>query len=335
MARNSSDPLRVLDPAIRKALPLCPQPPWLAPMLATRVEKGFSDPQWVYEPKLDGVRCLVFFDGRAVRLMSRNRKDITHTYPDLAAALQRQLISPCIVDGEIVAFAGELPSFGRLQQRMHVQRPGAALIQRVPVELFLFDILQCDGLELLGLPLLLRKAVLEKAVKFAPPIHFTAHRPEHGERFLAEACRRGWEGLIAKRADAPYQCRRSRDWLKLKCINEQEFVIGGWTDPQGGRTGFGALLVGYYEQGQLRYAGKVGTGFTEKTLRQLKRKLDELARDSSPFAEPTGEKRAHFVDPLLIAQVGYSEWTPDVRLRHPRFQGLRDDKDPRQIRRER
>jgi ATP-dependent DNA ligase len=163
----------------------------------------------------------------------------------------------------------------------------------------------------------------------------STHRNTEGEAYLREACRRGWEGLVAKRADAPYRPgRRSPDWLKLKCVHEQELVVGGWTDPQRSRTGFGALLVGYYEGSDLRYAGKVGTGFDHRVLTDLSARFRDLAADGSPFAEPVRENGAHWLRPELVAQIGFSEWTRDGKLRHPRYLGLRDDKAPQDVVRE-
>ena len=164
----------------------------------------------------------------------------------------------------------------------------------------------------------------------------SSHRNGDGEAYFREACGRGWEGLVAKRADAPYRPgRRSDDWLKLKCVHEQELVVGGWTDPQRSRTGFGALLVGYYHgDGGLRYAGKVGTGFDRRTLTELSARFRDLAADRSPFAEPVHEKGAHWLRPQLVAQIGFSEWTRDGKLRHPRYLGLRDDKAPGDVVRE-
>jgi bifunctional non-homologous end joining protein LigD len=184
-------------------------------------------------------------------------------------------------------------------------------------------------------PLRARKALLRRSLGFADPIRMTAHRNRDGEAFFAEACRKGWEGLIAKRADAPYTHGRSRDWLKFKCSAEQELVIGGYTAPRGSRTELGALLLGYYEDGELRYAGKVGTGFTRATLREIRDKLSGLRRNSSPFADEVRDRSATWVEPQLVAQVGFSEWTRDGRLRHPRFLGLRDDKAADEVVRER
>jgi bifunctional non-homologous end joining protein LigD len=200
---------------------------------------------------------------------------------------------------------------------------------------YLFDVLWCDGYDVRALELRWRKALLRQAIDFAGPLRYSTHRNREGETYFAYACAHGWEGLVAKRASSRYVGRRSPDWLKFKCEAEQELVIAGFTEPQGSRVGFGALLVGYYEDGTLRYAGKVGTGFDTKTLVALRRRFDALGQDVSPFAERVREKGAHWLRPELVAQVGFSEWTTDGKLRHPKYLGLRDDKAPADVVRER
>src|SRR5688572_3352496 len=298
------------------------QPAWAQPMLATLTRDYFSDPDWVYEPKLDGIRCLAFKRGSDVRLMSRNKLDRTHVYPKVASALAAQ-DADFVIDGEIAALEGDRTSFSLLQQSHRAT---------VAITYFVFDILFVDGKDVTKLDLLARKAVLRKTLKWRKPLSFVQHVEEEGEAYLEEACKRGWEGLIAKRADAPYTKGRSRDWLKFKCSNEQELVIGGYTDPQGARTHFGALLVGYYEDGELRYAGKVGTGYNQQSLKEIHAEMKALERKSSPFSgEPPVRKNVHWLEPRLVAQVGFGEWTTDGRLRHPRFIGLRRDKKPKDV----
>jgi bifunctional non-homologous end joining protein LigD len=297
----------------------------MEPMKAVLTDRAFSDADWIYERKLDGIRCLAFkADGRA-QLRSRNDLSLNGRFPGIAAALEADPATDAVIDGEIVAFEGAQTSFARLQQRG--ERPTSVFF-------YVFDILRLDGEDVTDQPLRARKALLRDALAFADPIRFTVHRNRDGEAFFAEACRKGWEGLIAKRADAPYTFGRSRDWLKFKCSAEQELVIGGYTAPRGSRTELGALLVGYYDDGELRYAGKVGTGFTRATLRDLADKLAPLRRDSSPFADEVRERNVTSVEPQLVAQVGFTEWTRDGRLRHPRFLGLRDDKAARDVVRE-
>jgi bifunctional non-homologous end joining protein LigD len=312
------------------------QPAWLDPQLATLTRDRFSDPAWIFERKLDGERCLAYRDGPEVRLMTRNQKLVTGTYPELAAALEAQQANDFIVDGEVVAFDGNKTSFARLQHRLGVGDPGPALLAEVPVFYYVFDVAWAAGRDARPLPLRERKRLLGSLLSFHDPLRFTEHREADGEAYWREACVRGWEGVIAKRADAPYQPGRSRDWLKFKCENSQEFVIGGYTDPQGSRTGFGALLLGYHDRdGKLAYAGKVGTGFGRRTLASLHSALAALERDRPPFERGTAPRsRVHWVEPCLVAQVGFSEWTTDGQLRHPRFQGLRRDKDPAEVVRE-
>ena len=313
------------------------QPDWLEPELATLTADRFSDPAWIYERKFDGERCLAFRDGDQLRLMTRNQQHVTATYPEIAEALQAQRASDFVVDGEVVAFDRDQTSFSRLQRRLGVRDPAPALRAEIPVYIYLFDVLWASGRDVRGLPLLERKEVLGSLLSFGGPLRFTEHRDTDGEAYYREACQLGWEGIIAKRGDAPYQAGRSRDWLKFKCLNGQEFVIGGYTDPQRSRVGFGALLLGYYDgEGRLRYAGKVGTGFNRETLTSLHAALAADEQPAAPFEPVRGLPRSgvHWVTPKLVAQVGFSEWTADGELRHPRYQGLRRDKNPAQVVRE-
>jgi bifunctional non-homologous end joining protein LigD len=311
-------------------------PEWIAPMLATLTDRPFSDPAWIYETKLDGQRSLLFREGDAIRLMTRNRKDRTSHYPDLEEAARRAIGVDLIADGEIVVFDGDRTSFSRLQGRMQNARPSAALVAAEPVIYYLFDLLWIDGQDLTARPLTERKDRLRRVVAFADPLRYSDHLEEDGELALRLACEQGLEGLIAKRAASPYVAGRSREWLKLKCVLEQEFVVVGWTDPQRSRTGIGALLVGYVEDGTLRYAGKVGTGFNQRELDRLSSRLTRLERKTPPLADTAGvQKRGvHWARPELVAQVGFGEWTPDGKLRHPRYLGLRDDKAPADVVRE-
>lgn len=304
-------------------------------MLATLTHDTFSDRAWLYERKLDGVRCLAFRRGTRLRLISRNRKEMNDSFPELIEALEEQPCDDFIVDGEIVAFEGPRTSFSRLQQRIGIRDPDEARRSGVAVYLYLFDVLHLESHDVTRLALRQRKRLLKRALSFGGRVRFTPHRRRDGEAYLEEACSKGWEGLIAKRADSVYRHSRSRDWLKFKCGNRQELVIGGYTDPKGRRVGFGALLVGYYEDGALRYAGKVGTGYDDRMLEELARRLQGLERKTCPFAQTPREKRVHWVSPKLVGEVGFTEWTRDGRLRHPRFRGLREDKSPKQVRRER
>jgi bifunctional non-homologous end joining protein LigD len=298
-------------------------------MKAVLTDEPFDDPGWIFERKLDGIRCMAHRnDGGPVRLVSRTDKEMTSQFPELAAALEDQPSRDFVLDGELVAFQDGVTSFSRLQRRAR---------ERVSVFLYVFDLLRHEGRDVRDLPLRERKALLRKALTFGGRVRYSTHRNEHGKRLFREACSQGLEGLIAKRADSPYRsAARSREWLKLKCHFEQELVIGGFTAPQGSRTDFGALLVGYHEDGRLRYAGKVGTGFGHTTLDMLGRRLRELEREDPAFADVHPIPRGtHWVEPELVAQIGFSEWTRDGRLRHPRYLGLRDDKPAREVVRER
>jgi bifunctional non-homologous end joining protein LigD len=297
------------------------------PMLATLAGEPFTDPGWIFERKLDGERCLAQRRGGRVDLRSRSHEPLNGTYPELVEALISQAGVDLVVDGEVVAFDGSRTSFGRLQQRLGIHDPAAARRSDVRVFYYLFDLLWVDGEDVRSRPLRARKTLLRCALTFADPLRFVPHRSADGEAAFAEACRLGWEGLIAKAADSAYAPGRSRQWLKLKCAREQEFVIGGYTDPAGTRAGFGALLVGYYDGGGLRYAGKVGSGYSRDVLRQLGARLRRLERPDSRFDAGDPPARAvHWVEPELVAQIGYTELTRDGRLRHPRFIGLRPDK---------
>ncbi len=311
------------------------QPDSVSPMLASLTEKRFSKSGWIFERKLDGERCICYRRRGKVRLVTRNGKEAGGSYPEIVEALEAVDADDFVADGEVVAFEGRLTSFSRLQHRMHVKSPSQSRIKRVPVFYYLFDLLYADGHDVRALPLSDRKVLLKALFDYEDPLRFSTHRNTSGEAFFREACRKGWEGLIAKRAESRYRSGRSDDWLKMKCVREQEFVIGGWTDPQASRVGFGALLVGYYDDGDLVYAGKVGTGFDDETLRDLHDRLAGDETSKSPFAGKDAPKSAvHWAKPRLVAEVAFTEWTGDGRLRHPRFLGLRRDKSPKDVVRE-
>jgi bifunctional non-homologous end joining protein LigD len=305
-------------------------------MLATLTDRRDFGDGWLLERKFDGERCAARKAGDNVRLESRSGKDLTSTYPEVRAALAAQDSRDLLVDGEVVSYDGDQTSFTRLQQRLGLTSPSAEHVASYPVVYCVFDILEVDGEDLTDRPLFERREMLTKRIRPSAALQPTeAWRDDSQRRFVA-ACRSGWEGLIAKRIDAPYVAGRSRDWLKLKCVWEQEFVVGGYTDPGGGRTDFGALLVGYYEQGALRYAGKVGTGYTKATLRELGIRLRALEVAEPAFVDARPIPRGtHWTRPELVAQIGFAEWTSDARLRQPRFLGLRDDKSPAEVVRER
>ena len=333
-ARRSA--LELLSAEERRDIRTARQPTWIEPMKAVLHDQPFSDPEWIYERKLDGVRCLAFRTPKGVRLLSRNDKSLNNSYPELVEALEREACPEFVVDGEIVAFKGNITSFSRLQARMHISDPERARRTGVAVYFYLFDIPHLEGHDARRLPVRTRKKLLRGALGFHDRVRFLPHRNRNGEELFADACRRGLEGLIAKRAESRYSSTRSTDWLKLKCSHEQELVIGGFTAPHGKRTDFGALLVGYNEDGELRYAGKVGTGFDQRTLSDLGERMRKLERTDPPFADVHPiPKGTHWIEPRLVGQFAFSEWTRDGRLRHPRYLGLRNDKRPDEVVRER
>ncbi|MHB8293407.1 MAG: non-homologous end-joining DNA ligase [Acidimicrobiales bacterium] len=317
---------------------------WVPPMLAQLVkpEQHRGPGMWQYERKLDGLRCIAVRNGAEVELWSRNHLSYTHRFPGIAAALGRLPAESFTLDGEIVAFEGTATSFSRLQRPDPTTKP----------VLIAFDLLQLLGRDTTPLPLTDRQRLLSQLLDSAgaqvaagPEAQATggtqaqvvALEPLVGDpvELLKRACSDGWEGIVAKRVDAAYRPGRSPAWQKLKCNASQELVIAGWTDPGGSRRGFGALLVGYYDGGALRYAGKVGTGFDEATLSSLHVELASRELSDPPFADPVNEKGAHWAAPELVGAVSFTEWTADGRLRHPSFQGLRPDKKASEVRRER
>lgn len=298
---------------------------FIAPQLATLSDQVFSDPEWIFEEKFDGIRCIAVQSKGTLTLYSRNRKKLNESFAPIVKALEGKTKADFIADGELVAFDKGITSFSKLQQRDQ---------KKVPLYLYLFDLLLWDGIDLRKQPLLQRKKQLKAHFPFNEKIRYTPHKQEQGEAAFKRASQKGWEGIIGKRADGLYQSKRTREWLKFKCVLGQELVIGGYTDPQGSRTGFGALLVGYYKGNKLHYAGKVGTGYDQHTLTTLGKTLRALTQERCPFDEPVKEKNVHFVTPRLVCEVGFTEWTKDGKLRHPRFLGLRTDKRAKEVKRE-
>jgi DNA ligase D-like protein (predicted ligase) len=301
------------------------------PMLATLVkpEEHFRtrvSGAWQYERKLDGLRCVAVRDGDRVDLFSRNRLSFNERFPDVADALARLPNQRFVVDGEVVAFDGDQTSFSLLQSSPHPKG----------LTYSLFDLLSLDGRDTTGLALTERQALLAgMAEQGHRPLSLVKPLKGSPAKLFEKACASRWEGLVAKRVASPYQAGRSRDWQKLKCTASQELVIAGWTDPRGSRVGLGAVLVGYYDDdGRLRYAGKVGTGFNAEMLRHLHAELAAREVQTSPFSDPIRERAIHWARPELVAQVAFAEWTPDGRLRHASFEGLRVDKAAAEVRRE-
>jgi len=304
-----------------------------APMKAVLVREPFSDARWLFERKLDGIRCGVLRRDGRVRLISRGGETLNSAYPELVDAFQQDA-PDLLADGEIVAFERGATSFARLQRRMQIRDPERARRSRISVHLYLFDLLERDGRDLRPSPLRERKRQLRHAVRFGGRVHWTPYRVRDGEAAYRQACERGWEGVIAKRADSPYVAGRSRDWLKIKCIRNQELVIGGWTAGRGARRRLGAVLVGYWQEDDLHYAGKVGTGFYAATVEQLADELERRERPTPPFTRDDLPRCARWAEPELVAQIEFTEWTRDGKLRHPRFLGLRHDKPASEVVRE-
>ncbi|MFN2431276.1 MAG: non-homologous end-joining DNA ligase [Gemmatimonadota bacterium] len=314
-------------------------PPEQPEFMKARLEQELpTGGDWVYEIKLDGVRAQALREDGRVRLVTRNLKEVAFRYPEIAGALEELAGGDFVMDGEIVAFDSEGRSrFELLQGRIHLAGTSdiAAAAEAEPAFYYAFDLLYAEGRRLEDAPLVERKRVLAGWLERAPRrVRYSDHVAGRGRDFLRLACERGLEGVIAKRADAPYRGTRSGEWVKVKCLNQQEFVIGGFTPPKGGRSHFGSLLLGFYEDGGLRYAGKVGTGFTEAALTDLHRRLGRLGRDTAPFLDPPRERGVRWVDPSLVAEVRYTEWTSDGKLRHPAFLALREDKQAREVLRE-
>jgi bifunctional non-homologous end joining protein LigD len=307
--------------------------------LATLVERPPEGDDWVHELKFDGYRILaVVRDGRA-RLISRNGKDWTARMPDVAKAAAEIDAREAVLDGEVVMLDEHGVSRFQLLQnafgRFHARVASS-------LHYYVFDLLDLDGRDLRSLPLLRRKSILERIVPRRAKKHrileFSDHAVGSGAAFFREACRAGLEGIISKRIDSTYEGARTGTWLKSKCHHEQEFVVAGYTDPQGARAGFGSLLLGYFDRKQLVYAGRVGTGFTDKTIRTLTPQLKRLETRTAPFdrgAREASGKGVHWVEPKLVAQIEFGNWTDDGLLRQPSFQGLRDDKPAIQVKRER
>jgi bifunctional non-homologous end joining protein LigD len=291
-------------------------PEWVEPMAATLTRERFEGPDWVFERKLDGIRLLAFKHGQEVRLLSRNRLLQNGSYPSVVKAVEELPVRDVILDGEATGVWGKRDEVG-----YHV-----------------FDILWLDGRDVMSLSLDARREILS-TLPLPPPLA-RVDRLQDREPWQ-RACKEGWEGVIAKRRDAPYEHRRSPHWLKMKCEATQELVVGGFTDPQGGRVGLGALLVGYFERdgfgrNDLVFAGKVGTGFDRNRLLDFRKRLDALEIAQSPFTKAIGlpRLRVHWARPELVVQVAFMEWTPYQKMRHPRLIGLRIDKAAREVTRE-
>jgi len=326
-----------------KGLPSA-KPQFIEPMKARLVDEPPKHGDWLYELKFDGIRAMAIKNDRKVSLISRNGNKLDARFPEIVEAVKNLPVREYVIDGEVVALDEDGRSSFQLLQGLEMEG------RKAPLRFYVFDLLQLDGKSLLGLPLEQRKQVLAKICEnVGDPIRYSGEISGDVKSLLAEVKRRGLEGLIGKQRNSVYEPgRRSGTWIKLKCVNEQEFVIGGYTPPAGSRKYFGAILVGYYEIGKLRFAGKVGSGFTEKSLSMLHKKFREEEHDDCPFVDlpskqggewvqgitPSMMKKMHWVNPKFVAEIKFAEWTRDLKLRQPVFLGMREDKAATEVKRE-
>ena len=326
-SRRSLDPAKI-EGAVRRAMP-----PFVEPQLATLVKTAPDDDKWIEEIKFDGYRMLCRIEGGEARLFSRNNKNWTGNFQFIADAAARLPVETAWLDGEVVQMDEQgRSSFQRLQNALSEQDASSMIY-------FVFDLPYLNGYDLRRVPLLERKRALEAVMAFPPAaLRLSFHQQGQGAAFFSKSCELQLEGMIAKLASSVYSAGRSRSWVKVKCGMRQEMVIGGFTDPAGSRQGLGALLLGVYEDGGLRYSGKVGTGFNDQTLLDLRSQLDTIEQDEPAFMNPprgAEARRAHWVKPQLVAEISFTEWTSEGTLRHPSFQGLREDKKATDVVRER
>ncbi|HEU5247471.1 MAG TPA: non-homologous end-joining DNA ligase [Candidatus Udaeobacter sp.] len=317
---------------------------FIEPMKAKLVETPPVTGDWIYELKFDGIRLIGVKRDEKVSLLSRNQNELAERFPEIVAAIKALPARQCVIDGEVVALDEEGRSSFQLLQAREMEG------RKSPVYFYAFDLLQLDGKSLISLPLEARKNVLEKlCASGGDPIRYSGAIGGDAKRLLEEVKRRGLEGIVGKQRNSVYESgRRSGAWIKLKCVSEQEFVIGGYTPPQGARKYFGAILVGYYENKKLDFAGKVGTGFTAKSLSMLHKKFQREARDDCPFVDlpskqngqwvqditPSMMRKMHWINPVFVCEIKFAEWTRDKKLRAPVFLGLREDKKPTEVVRE-
>jgi bifunctional non-homologous end joining protein LigD len=333
---TASRPAMASLPDLRSAAPR-----FIEPMKAKLVEKPLATGDWIYELKFDGIRLIGVKKNEKVSLLSRNQNELTERFPEIVEAIRTLPVRECVIDGEVVALDDEGRSSFQLLQAREMEG------RKSPVYFYAFDLLQLDGKSLLSLPVEARKDVLEKlCAGGGDPIRYSGAIGGDAQQLLEEVKRRGLEGIIGKQRNSVYEPgRRSGAWIKLKCVHEQEFVIGGYTPPQGARKYFGAILVGYYEKKKLAFAGKVGTGFAAKSLAMLHKKFQKEARDDCPFVDlpskqngqwvqditPSMMRKMHWVNPVFVCEIKFAEWTRDKKLRAPVFLGLREDKKPGEV----
>ena len=336
--KNGSRSGRPIEPIVD--LPSA-KPRFIQPMKPRFLEKPPTAGDWMYELKFDGIRAIAVKIDKKVSLLSRNENELARRFPEIVEAIKNLPARECVIDGEVVALDEKGHSSFQLLQALELEG------RKSPVRFYVFDLLQLDGKGLIKLPLAQRKDLLEKLCEsIGDPIRFSGEIGSDATKLLAEVKRRGLEGLIGKQRNSLYEPgRRSGAWIKLKCVNEQEFVIGGYTPPQGSRKNFGAILVGFYRDKKLSFAGNVGTGFTAKSLSMLHEKFQAEKRDNCSFVDlpskqngkwvqgitPSMMRKMHWVNPIFVAQIKFSEWTRDGKLRQPVFLGLREDKNPRAV----
>jgi bifunctional non-homologous end joining protein LigD len=311
-----------------------PTPARMGVMLATPTAHAFSDPNWLFEIKWDGVRALAWIENGKLTLRARSGSDITSHYPELGTLPESLSARQAIVDGEIAVLDARGHSdFEMLQERMHVRNPSQKLISQYPVVYFVFDLIYCDGYDLRPAPLLARKQLLQRLLHNSDRIRFSDHQLEQGKELFELAKQNELEGIIAKRIDSRYVSERTMNWLKLKTSKTLDAVVGGWTAPRGAGAPLGSLLLGLYEGKKLRFIGHAGSGFDQRTHKEVAEQLKELETSKAPFEEtPETNEKPTWVKPSLVARVRFSGWTQENRLRHPVFMGLRDEANPEECR---
>jgi bifunctional non-homologous end joining protein LigD len=302
-------------------------PTRLSPMLATLTDEAFSDPNWLFEIKWDGVRALAWIENGKYKLHARSGNDISAQYPELAPLAKAVIGREAIVDGEIVALDDKgYSSFEKLQDRMHVRNPGANVVAKIPVVYEIFDLLYCDGYDLRGAPLLKRKRLLQRLLQQSQSLRYCDHVLAQGKELFELAKKNGLEGIVAKRSDSLYVSERSANWLKVKATRTLDAIVGGWTAGRGAGVAFGALLLGLYEGKELHFIGHVGSGWNGEIQKEILSQLQEHKAAKSPFDKvPETNEKASWTSPYVVARVRYGGWTDERRLRHPVFMDLRED----------
>jgi bifunctional non-homologous end joining protein LigD len=305
-------------------------PEVIRPMLATLVDEPFSDPEWIFETKWDGFRSVCFISRGKARFVSRNQIEMTPQYPELVKVPHQIDAKQAILDGEIVALDEHgMPRFQLLQNKLRIRSGSYAKATKAQLVYFVFDLLYYDGYDLMNCAVVERKTLLETILRPAAFVKYSDHVQADGEQFYREIEKFHLEGMIAKRAASKYVQKRTADWLKVKTVRRSEVVIGGYTQPRGARSHFGSLVCGLYRGQDLRYVAHVGGGFNERTLTSIHKLMQPLKTNRSPFANtPKTNEPVQWLKPKLVAEVKFSEWTADERMRHPIFLGLREDKKP-------